>query len=170
MNYSKSISYIKYSLFIIFSIFVFSNCQKSSTGKNKSKIEASDSLRLIANNSSLINNKTEVKKVISGEEIYKTNCAVCHKINGLGSENYPPLAGSDFLLNRVETIKAVKYGLVGGIVVNNKIYNTKMVAIPLSKEEIQEVINYIYKSWGNNIPPINIQEIDTIIAQRNLNK
>ena len=59
-----------------------------------------------------------------GAQIYKEFCVRCHKPEGEGYKKfYPPLAGSDWLINkRKESIHAVKFGLKGLITVNGKEY------------------------------------------------
>ena len=87
-----------------------------------------------------------------GNEIYTDFCMNCHLPNGEGVENvYPPLAKSDYLMKkREESIKSLKYGLEGKIVVNGKTYNSVMAPLGLSDDEVADVMNYITNSWGNN--------------------
>lgn len=86
-----------------------------------------------------------------GREIYTDFCMSCHLPNGEGVENiYPPLAKSDYLIkNREESIRGIKYGQEGEIIVNGKTYNTVMAALGLSDDEVADVMNYITNSWGN---------------------
>ncbi|MFI0430901.1 c-type cytochrome [Mariniflexile sp. HMF6888] len=86
-----------------------------------------------------------------GEEIYTDFCVSCHLPNGKGVEKvYPPLANSDYLLkNREASIKGIKFGMSGEIVVNGKKYNNVMTPLGLSDDEIADVMNYINNSWGN---------------------
>jgi mono/diheme cytochrome c family protein len=86
-----------------------------------------------------------------GEDIYTDFCSVCHMPNGKGvPKTFPPLANSDYLANkRVESIKAIKYGLSGEIKVNGETYNMPMTRLGLSDDEVADVMNYISNSWGN---------------------
>lgn len=86
-----------------------------------------------------------------GAEIYSDFCINCHMANGEGVEKtFPPLAKSDFLLNkREESIRGVKYGQQGYILVNGVAYNNIMPPMGLEDEEIADVMNYILNSWGN---------------------
>ena len=99
-----------------------------------------------------------------GNEIYTDFCMTCHLPNGEGVENvYPPLAKSDYLMkNRVASIRGIKYGQKGEIVVNGKTYNSVMVAMGLSDDEVADVMNYITNSWGN--------ENDKIITEEEVSK
>ena len=88
--------------------------------------------------------------IADGQEIYQDFCVQCHLPNGMGVENtFPPLAKSDYLDNRQSTIRALKYGLSGPIKVNGKTYNGQMTTQGLDEEEIADVLNYIYRQWGN---------------------
>jgi mono/diheme cytochrome c family protein len=95
-------------------------------------------------------NDALVKSINRGKEIYADFCIQCHLGNGKGSETVPPLAGSDWLVNkRKESIHAVKYGQSGSIKVNGKSYNGRMSPMGLTDEEVADVMNYIMNSWGN---------------------
>jgi len=90
------------------------------------------------------------KSIQRGKEVYTDFCVQCHLANGKGTETFPPLAGSDWLVNkRKESIYAVKYGQSGQIKVNGKTYNGSMSPMGLTDEEVADVMNYIMNSWGN---------------------
>ncbi len=83
--------------------------------------------------------------------IYEDFCVNCHLPNGQGVEKtFPPLANSDYLMNNRElSIKAIKFGQQGEIVVNGITYNNVMAPLGLTDQEIADVMNYITTSWGN---------------------
>lgn len=95
-----------------------------------------------------------------GNEIYTDFCMSCHLPNGEGVKNvYPPLAKSDYLIKkREESIRGIKYGLEGEIVVNGITYNSNMAALGLSDDEVADVMNYITNSWGNKNNKIVTEE------------
>ncbi|WP_235016342.1 cytochrome c [Aquimarina sp. AU474] len=100
-----------------------------------------------------------------GEEVYTDFCMQCHLPDGKGTPNvFPPLAGSDWLVNkRKESIHSIKYGLNGPIEVNGKTYNSAMTSLGLEDEEIADVMNYIMNSWGNTQKTIvTIEEVTDI--------
>ncbi len=100
-----------------------------------------------------------------GKEVYADFCMQCHLPDGKGTPNvFPPLAGSDWLVNkRAESIHSIKYGLNGPIKVNGKTYNSAMTSLGLEDEEIADVMNYIMNSWGNTQKNIvTIQEVTDI--------
>lgn len=97
-----------------------------------------------------LNDTTLKKSFLRGEIIYLQYCINCHKVNGNGGLNIPPLQNSDFLITkRSESIRAIKYGQNGEIYVNNKKYNGYMPPMGLTNREIADVMNYILNSWGN---------------------
>lgn len=95
-----------------------------------------------------------------GSLVYEDFCVTCHLPNGEGIENvFPPLAKSDYLFeNREASIKGIKYGQKGEILVNGKKYNSYMAALGLADDEIADVMNYITNSWGNKNDKIITKE------------
>lgn len=96
--------------------------------------------------------RKELKESIArGSEIYNDFCVTCHMAKGDGIPgSIPPLNKSDFLLNKREpSIKAIKYGMSGEVIVNNLAYNSVMAAMGLEDDEIADVMNYILNSWSN---------------------
>ena len=91
------------------------------------------------------------ESMANGKAVYVDFCMQCHQATGKGSgSSFPPLDGSDWLKNkRTESIRAVKYGQKGAIVVNGKKFNSMMPAMGLSDEEVADVMNYIMNSWSN---------------------
>lgn len=86
-----------------------------------------------------------------GKDVYMDMCATCHLPNGQGvAKVYPPLAKSDYLMKKREaSIRAIKYGLRGKIVVNGVEYKGIMASLGLYEDEVADVMNYITNSWGN---------------------
>ena len=108
------------------------------------------------------------ESIYRGQEIYTDFCVQCHLPNGKGDEKtFPPLAGSDWLkLKRSQSIHAVKFGLSGAIIVNQKKYNSSMPPMGLSNQEIADVMNYIMNSWTNKQRKmITIEEVERIKYQ-----
>ncbi len=100
---------------------------------------------------SLQQKKPIEQSITDGEEIYQDFCLQCHLSNGEGvSGIYPPLANSDYLFDDIDrSIRNIKYGLSGPIIVNDEEYNAVMLNNGLDDEEISDVMNYILNSWGN---------------------
>ena len=110
-------------------------------------------------------NKPLEQSITDGEEIYLDFCIQCHLDNGEGvSGVFPPLAKSDYLINNIEmSIRGLKYGLSGPIVVNGEQYNGIMQNQGLDDVEIADVMNYILNNWGNEFNQvITAEQVDNI--------
>ncbi len=91
------------------------------------------------------------ESITRGSEIYEDSCVTCHMPNGKGvTGSFPPLAKSDYLMSKREySIKAIKFGQEGELMVNGDVYNNTMAPLGLANNEIADVMNYITNSWGN---------------------
>ncbi len=87
-----------------------------------------------------------------GAIIYNDFCASCHLPSGEGvPEVYPPLANSDYLLtNKTGSIRGIKFGQRGPMVVNGSTYDNTMMPLGLEDKEIADVMNFVLSSWGNS--------------------
>jgi len=100
-----------------------------------------------------------------GAVIYQDFCVTCHLPTGEGVPDvYPPLAKSDYLLtNKTASIRGIKFGQRGPMVVNGKTYDNTMMPLGLEEEEIADVMNYILTSWGNSteqmVTPEEVAEV-----------
>ena len=105
-----------------------------------------------------------MESIKRGEEVYLGYCITCHMDQGQGIEGvFPHLAGSDYLMeDRERSIKTVKYGLEGEIIVNGVTYNNIMSPMGLSDEEIADVLNYIRNSWGNKGETVRVEEVKDV--------
>ena len=113
-------------------------------------------------------------QIDSGKEIYMKAapggglCFTCHQPNGQGiSGQFPPLAGSDWVLGEKERlIKISIHGLMGEIEVNGVKYNNVMAppGIPpgsLTDKQIADVLTYIRNEWGNSASAVSPEEVAT---------
>jgi mono/diheme cytochrome c family protein len=87
-----------------------------------------------------------------GAVLYQDFCASCHLPSGEGvPEVYPPLAKSDYLLtNKTGSIRGIKFGQRGPLVVNGITYDNTMMPLGLEDKEIADVMNFVLSSWGNS--------------------
>ncbi|MEO6863869.1 MAG: cytochrome c [Gemmatimonadaceae bacterium] len=103
----------------------------------------------------------------NGAELF-TRCAACHQASGLGVPGaYPPLAGSEWLLNNPEVpIRIVLHGLQGPITVKNTNFNNAMTPFgdQLSDAEIAAIITYERSSWGNAASKITAEQVASVRA------
>lgn len=108
-------------------------------------------------------NQEEIdQKYAAGKAVYDRSCISCHQPDGKGMEPvFPPLAGSDYLLeDKTRAIHQVIHGMEGPVVVNNVEYNGIMPPQQLSNEEVRDVMNYVLNSWGNSGGEVTIQEVE----------
>ena len=98
-----------------------------------------------------LQNAAQQESIKNGKMVYENFCMTCHMPNGEGiPKAFPPLAKADYLMNnRTESIKAIKYGMAGTIVVNGNTFKGSMAPLGLSDKEVADVMNYITNSWGN---------------------
>lgn len=99
---------------------------------------------------------------VEGSKIYATYCANCHQQDGKGLASlYPPLDGSDYLLeNLARAACIIKNGQMKEIVVNGETYNQMMPGNPISNLEIAEVLTYITNAWGNEAGLTGVKDVD----------
>jgi mono/diheme cytochrome c family protein len=101
----------------------------------------------------------------NGAELF-TRCAACHQATGLGIPGaYPPLAGSEWLVNNPEVpIRIVLHGLQGPITVKGTAFNSAMTpfADQLTDAEIAAIISYERSSWGNSASKITAEQVASV--------
>ena len=96
-----------------------------------------------------------------GKEIYLRNCISCHMEQGEGLEGiFPPLANSDYMLSdKKRAIQQTLYGVTGEMTVNGKVYNGEMIGYDQTDEQMSDLMNYIFNSFGNKGGVITPAEI-----------
>jgi nitrite reductase (NO-forming) len=106
-------------------------------------------------------NSTSLSDYSAGEEVYNKTCVVCHQAEGEGLAGaFPPLAGSDYLLDdKFRAVEQVLNGLSGEIIVNGVEYNSIMPAQEVTDQEATDVINYVLNSWGNDGGEVTLEDV-----------
>ncbi len=101
------------------------------------------------------------ERLKTGAIVFNTNCAACHQATGLGIPGaFPPLAKSDFLMaDKNRSIKIVKNGLQGTIVVNGNKFESVMPALGLSDDDVASVLTYVRNSFGNKGDAVTPDEV-----------
>lgn len=108
-------------------------------------------------------NTSDGDQVNKGNQLYSTQCASCHQINGQGVPNvFPPLI-DDPVLNDpdpTEHINIILNGLQRKVI--NKIEYAS--AMPphrdlLTDEEIALIVNYEREKWGNTDSVVTAQDV-----------
>src|SRR5690606_26703611 len=93
----------------------------------------------------------------TGERLYLTHCASCHRQDGTGAEGLiPPLSNADCVVgDKCRLFCLVLNGLSEPIEVNGKVYEQEMPGYAnLKDEEIADILTYIRNSFGNEANPI----------------
>jgi mono/diheme cytochrome c family protein len=99
----------------------------------------------------------------SGSLLYRTHCENCHGVNGEGlSALIPSLHDSVYLKKNLNKLPCfIKNGLGDAIVVDGKIYNSKMPAQGnLSAIEVAEILTYVTNSFGNKMGLIDAPKVN----------
>ncbi|MGB7769676.1 MAG: c-type cytochrome [Verrucomicrobiia bacterium] len=111
--------------------------------------------------------KTKAERIELGRRLFTSICAACHKPTGQGLPNvFPPLAGSDYLnADKVRAIQTVIFGRHGDVVVNGQKFNNTMPALPLTDQDIANVLTYVYNSFGNSGLEVTPEEVKALRTQ-----
>jgi nitrite reductase (NO-forming) len=96
-----------------------------------------------------------------GAQVFASICAACHQAGGQGLAGvFPPLAGSDFLMaDKARSIRVLLGGLKGDVVVNGVTYRGEMPKLPLSDEQISNVLSYVRSTFGNQGDAVTLAEV-----------
>ena len=110
-------------------------------------------------------NLTLEQQVAAGAALFNGTCSVCHQNSGAGlTDVFPPLAGSDFLLqDKKRAIGVVLNGLSGPVTVNGKHYESVMPPMSqLNDDEIANILTYTLNSWGNSAGRVLAGEVTQV--------
>ncbi|HEY5615335.1 MAG TPA: cytochrome c [Bacteroidota bacterium] len=114
----------------------------------------------------MVASASAMKKVVNGAQVFIGVCQTCHQATGLGVPGqYPPLAGSDWLIRDIETpIRIVLYGIEGPITVKGSSYNNQMTPFhdKLTDDEIAAVLTHARSAWGNDASPVKPEDVEAI--------
>jgi len=115
----------------------------------------------------------QIARYEKGRAIFEQEgyCGTCHQADGQGLETvgYPPLAGSEWVLDDEERlIQLTLKGLYGPITVKGKNYNptVPMTAYEglMNDEEMAAVLTFVRNSWGNQASPVSPEKVRQVRA------
>lgn len=88
-----------------------------------------------------------------GEELYATNCAICHQATGAGrAPAFPALAGNANLADVGLVAATIRGGRVG------------MPPFPtLDDQEVAAVATYVRNAWGNSFGGASVEEVAEVL-------
>jgi mono/diheme cytochrome c family protein len=111
--------------------------------------------------------KSKAEQIELGRRLFTSICAACHQPTGRGLPNvFPPLAGSDFLnADKNRAIQTVIFGRQGEVMVNGMKFNNNMPSVPLSDQNIANVLTFVYNSFGNSGLEVTPEEVKILRAQ-----
>lgn len=141
---------VKWNIILLFLVTSFVGCEQADKRKS-------------------LNNIRDLKTkqyAIAGQEMYLKHCANCHQVDGSGlGLVIPPLKDSDYLKENIaRTVRIIRYGQQGEIVVNGETYNQPMPANPsLTPIEIAQIATYIYTKWGDEEKLISIDSVSVYL-------
>jgi len=143
--------------------------EQSDAGSAASKREAelvAAKKEAIAQNPQIAGITKEIQ-IERGKKTYLSSCFACHQADGTGLPNiFPPLAGSDYLKNKEQAIRAVIKGLSGPVTVNGKNYNNLMPPQDLTDAHAADVLTYVMNSWGNDLGSVTEAEVKAVRTQK----
>jgi len=100
-----------------------------------------------------------------GAAVFNEYCSTCHGGDGAGVGNiYPPLAASDFLIDKEKVVDAVVNGLQGEIIVNGKTFNAVMPPLPpaYNDEAAASVIRYVVGRFSDGSWSVTAEEVAAV--------
>lgn len=114
----------------------------------------------------------QVDPKVLGKRLYNANCTACHQVTGTGVPGaYPPLAGSEWLINSEEVpVRILLHGLTGPITVKGGSYNGAMPSFGpsgtnLRDDQIAAILTYVRSEWGNAAPEVTKETVARIRAE-----
>jgi mono/diheme cytochrome c family protein len=118
--------------------------------------------------------EVEAVYMAKGATTYK-KCMGCHQPDGKGNAVYPPLAGSEYVIDSpVSSLMAIMHGLEGPITVAGKTYSGVNMDPQLNKStenlEMAALVYYLQNSFGNKVgkiyTPEQMNQIKALSAER----
>src|SRR5215470_13439431 len=112
---------------------------------------------------------TKELQMEKGKLVFMQNCSMCHQLDGKGLPGvFPPLAQSDFLMaDKDRSVRIALRGLSGSITVNGATYDNLMPQLPLTDEQVANVLTFIRNSWGNQGDVVSLEEVKQIRESTN---
>lgn len=99
----------------------------------------------------------------NGLRVYQEHCAQCHGEDGRGRGlDYPPLAGNPLVAgeSHVNSVRMVLFGGVAPATAGNPRPRSMPPYVGrLGEDEIAAVVTYIRSAWGNDAPPVGVDDV-----------
>jgi len=90
-----------------------------------------------------------------GQQLYQTNCVLCHKDSGAGDPpTFSALVGNDQLEDLVRIVTNIRQGI------------GNMPPFPgLTAEEIASLATYVRNAWANDFGNVTTEEVTAVVAE-----
>ena len=106
------------------------------------------------------------KQAMKAPNLYKSNCASCHKEGGVGEAgNYPPLINSEYVTGSAQRLIAIVHnGVKGPITVDGAVYAAQQMPAnggnrALGDEDLALLLTYVRSAWGNDASAISPEQV-----------
>ncbi len=88
-----------------------------------------------------------------GQQLYQTNCALCHRDSGVGDPpTFPALSGNDRLGDAVRIVRSIHQG------------GRRMPPFPgLAAEDLSALASYIRSAWANAFSGVTTEEVTGVL-------
>jgi len=100
---------------------------------------------------------------VDGAAVFSARCAACHQATGAGLQGvFPPLAGSEWVVGKPETLVAmVLHGINGPLTVKGNSYSGAMPAFKgqLQDAELAAVLSHVRSTWANKADAITADTV-----------
>ncbi len=107
-----------------------------------------------------------VGAAVDGAAVFSARCVACHQATGAGLPGvFPPLAGSEWVAGKAETLVAILlHGISGPLTVKGSSYSGAMPAFKdqLGDAEIAAVLTHIRATWGNQAELITADTVTKV--------
>jgi mono/diheme cytochrome c family protein/glucose/arabinose dehydrogenase len=110
----------------------------------------------------------EQKRFDSGQGLFASTCAACHRVTGLGQPGVaPPLADSEWVMGSEERLaRIVLQGAEGPISAAGANFDSSMPSwATFNDDQVAGVLTYIRRSWENTAPPVTPASVAAVRAR-----
>jgi mono/diheme cytochrome c family protein/glucose/arabinose dehydrogenase len=110
---------------------------------------------------------TDERVLIARGQSLFTYCAGCHGPDGMGSGQYPPLAGSPRVLGPPEDLaRVIIHGFEGPLERNGVSYDETMPPAPFTDDrDLAAIMSYVRGAWENDTGPVTPDLVARVRAE-----
>lgn len=113
--------------------------------------------------------ETEKTPFELGKSLFTGTCQACHQSSGQGLPGqYPPLAGSEFVLGgERRLVSIVLKGLQGPLTIHGQSFNGQMPGweASLNDKKLAAILTYVRSEWGNKASEVSPEGVAALRAE-----